>query len=210
MLRNELDRLPMEVMNDQAERTVPIQGGALWLLEWDNTAQTHDTVGEIAVSLLNPREVVPQDGVYTGIEDMDYVIVKIPQTKAYIKIRYDVDVDDEGESEPDLKAGDEWSSEADDLVTQYVAYYRNDKGGIGLYSWVNDKQLEDLDDYQARRLKRCKQCGETEPSDAEINLDDEGNKVCPNCGGTEWEEADEEYEIIHREIPRNFGLPMPF
>ena len=28
MLRNELDRLPMETLNDQMERTVPIQGGA--------------------------------------------------------------------------------------------------------------------------------------------------------------------------------------
>ena len=88
-----------------------------------------------------------------------------------------------------------------------MAYYRNDKGGIGLYSWVNDIQLEDLDDYQARRLKRCKNCGETEPSDADINTDDDGNKICPNCGSTEWGESDEEYEIIHHEILRNFGLP---
>lgn len=206
MIRNELDRMPFEVYNDQAERTVPIQGGALWLIEWDNTKRTHGTVGELAISLINPREVTPQDGVYTGIEDMDYIILKLPQTKAYIKARYGVDVEDEQESEPELKAGDE-SSTADDLVTQYVAYYRNDKGGIGLYSWVNDVQLEDLDDYQARRLRRCANCGETEPSDAEVNETEDGKKVCPFCGGTEFEEADEEYETIHHEILRNFGLP---
>lgn len=206
MLRNELDRLPMEVLNDQAERTVPIQGGALWLLEWDNTDVSHSTVGEIALSLLNPREVVPQDGVYTGIEDMDWFIVRVPQTKAYIKARYGKDVSDKSEEEPDLKAGDD-SDTADDLVTQYMAYYRNDDGGIGLYSWVCDTVLEDLEDYQARRLKRCANCGETEPSDAEINEDEGGKKVCPNCGSTEWEESTEDYEIIHHEIMRNFGLP---
>ena len=31
-LRNELNRLPFETMNDMAERTVPIQGGAGWLV----------------------------------------------------------------------------------------------------------------------------------------------------------------------------------
>ena len=90
---------------------------------------------------------------YTGIEDMDYIILKIPQTKEYIRRRYDVDVSDESEEEPDIK-GTGGDTTANDLVTQYIAYYRNDKGGIGLYSWVNDTQLEDLEDYQARRLRR--------------------------------------------------------
>ena len=39
--------------------------------------------------------------------------------------------------------------------------------GIGLYSWVNDTELEDLDDYQARKLRRCVQCGAIEPLAAE-------------------------------------------
>ena len=46
MLRNELDRMPFEQLNDMMERTVPIQGGAAFLLEWDNTQRTHTTVGE--------------------------------------------------------------------------------------------------------------------------------------------------------------------
>jgi len=166
MLRNELDRLPFEMMNDQQERTVPIQGGGLFLVEWDNTRRTHTTVGEVAVSLVHPKQVAPQDGVYTGIEDMDYVILKVPQTKEYIRRKYGVDLEDESESEPDIKAtGD--ASPADDMVTQYIGYYRNDAGGIGLYSWVNDTELEDLEDYQARRLRRCVKCGAVEPLDTE-------------------------------------------
>ena len=158
MLRNELDRMPFEQLNDIMERTVPIQGGAAFLVEWDNTQRTHFTIGELAVSTLHPKQIIPQDGVYTGIEDMDYIILKIPQTKEYIRRRYDVDVSDESEEEPDIK-GTGGDTTANDLVTQYIAYYRNDKGGIGLYSWVNDTQLEDLEDYQARRLRRCVQCG---------------------------------------------------
>ena len=170
MLRNELDRLPFEEINDLMERTVPIQGGGAYLVEWDNTQRTHTTVGELTVSAIHPKQIVPQAGVYTGIEDMDYIILKIPQTKEYIRRRYGVDVSDESEQESDIKSAGE-SDSADDLVTQYVAYYRNDAGGIGLYSWVCDKQLEDLEDYQARRLKRCAVCGALEPADGDFDIE---------------------------------------
>lgn len=160
MLRNELDRLPFEQLNDMMERTVPIQGGGAFLVEWDNTKRSHAAVGELVVSALHPKQIVPQAGVYTGVEDMDYIILKIPQTKEFIRRRYGADVSDEGEKEPGVKGTD---ATADDMVTQYIAYYRNDKGGIGLYSWVNDVQLEDLEDYQARRLRRCAKCGAVEP-----------------------------------------------
>ena len=162
MLRNELDRLPFEQLNDMMERTVPIQGGGAFLVEWDNTRRSHATVGELAVSVLHPKQIVPQAGVFTGVENMDYIILKIPQTKGFIRRRYGVDVEDEGEREPDVKGSDSQDF-AEDMVTQYTAYYRNDQGGIGLFSWVNDIQLEDLEDYQARRLRRCAKCGAVEP-----------------------------------------------
>ena len=166
MLRNELDRLPLEQINDMMERTVPIQGGGIYLLEWDNTMRTHTTIGELTISAMHPKQVIPQDGVYTGIEDMDYIFLKVPQTKEYIFRRYGVDVSGESESDPDVKSAD-GETAADDMVTQVMAFYRNDSGGIGLYSWVNNTELEDLEDYQARRLRRCKVCGAVEPMDAQ-------------------------------------------
>ena len=161
-IRNELDRMPMEEINDIQERIVPIQGGSFFLVEWDNTLRTHDTTGEITVDSRHPKQIVPQAGVYTSIEDMDYIFLKVPQTKEYIKRRYGVDVADEAEENPEAKGMDSETVQ-DDLVTQIVCYYRNNKGGIGLYSWVNDTVLEDLEDYQARRLRRCQQCGALEP-----------------------------------------------
>lgn len=161
MLRNELDRMPFEALMDMVGRTVPIQGGALYHIEWDNTERTHTTVGELSVSMLHPKQVIPQDGIYSGIEDMDYIILKVPQTREYIKSRYGIDLDDEPEAEPDIRgAGDD--EEADDLVTQYIAYYRGEIG-IGLFSWCGDEVLEDIEDYQARRLRRCATCGAIEP-----------------------------------------------
>ena len=201
MLRNELNRLPMEQLNDQQERTVPIQGGGMFLVEWDNTQRSHTTVGELVVSLLHPKQVIPQDGVYTGVEDMDYIILKMPQTKEYIKRRYGVDVKSETEQEPDVKS-EANQSPADDMVTQYIAYYRNSKGGIGLYSWVCDTELEDIDDYQARRVKRCKQCGEAKPLDGDL---------CPKCGAKDWTSEVQEYETLTQPVVQSDGnVIMPY
>ncbi|MFR8291932.1 MAG: hypothetical protein ACLVBB_08525 [Dysosmobacter welbionis] len=58
-LRCELDRLPFETINDQAERTVPIQGGVGFLVAWDNRKRTHDTVGEEEVAFLHPKQFAP-------------------------------------------------------------------------------------------------------------------------------------------------------
>lgn len=192
MLRNELDRLPFEQINDMMERTVPIQGGACFLVEWDNRKRTHTTVGELAVTAVHPRQLIPQEGVTTGIQDMDYIILKLPQTKEGIRQRYGVSLEElEQETE-----------EGTDLVTQYTAYYKNDSGGIGLYSWVNDTELEDLPDYQARRLRRCRDCGEPEP-------EGDGKKPCPKCGCRVWETKEEEFEELWEPVTRSDGSVIP-
>ena len=215
MIRNELDRMPFERINDLSERVVPIQGAGLYMIEWDNTKRTHNTVGEVAAEFVHPKRLIPQDGVYDGIGGMDYFILKTPQTKETIKARYGVDVADEAESEPEVKGiGD--AKAAEDMVTQYTAYYRNESGGIGKYSWVNDTELEDLEDYQARRLTKCAHCGAVEPLPGEVITDGtdepvvwESGGACPVCGAHEWKEQEEDYEEIDPwSILRSDGLTL--
>ena len=166
-LRCELDRLPFETINDQAERTVPIQGGVGFLVAWDNRKRTHDTVGEEEVAFLHPKQFAPQPGIYTGIQDMDWFIVRQPTTKENIRRRYDVNVEDEGEQEPQVRGtGDE--DTADDAVTMYIGYAKNDRGGIDRYVWVNDIELEDLENYQARRGPVCAHCGRVRPLPGQV------------------------------------------
>ncbi|MGI5874033.1 MAG: hypothetical protein ACOX8R_05165 [Bacillota bacterium] len=216
MLRNELDRLPFETLNDMMERTVPIQGGAYFLLEWDNTLGGHDTAGELTVAALHPKQVVPENGVYTAVEDMDYIILKLPQTKAAIRRRYGVSVADSAEAEPGVRSGG-GESEAKDMVTQYVAYFRNDGGGIGRFSWVNDTVLEDYEDYQARRLRRCESCGAAEPAvfpPAPREHEDDGEReaaradVCPRCGGR-FVERGEDFEEVWLPRVSTHGVVIP-
>ena len=166
-LRCELDRLPFETINDQAERTVPIQGGVGFLVAWDNRKRTHDTVGEEEVAFLHPKQFAPQPGIYTGIQDMDWFIVRQPTTKESIRRRYGVNVEDEGEQEPQVRGtGDE--DTADDAVTMYIGYAKNDRGGIDRYVWVNDIELEDLENYQARRVPVCAHCGRVRPLPGQV------------------------------------------
>ena len=199
MLRNELDRLPMETLNDQMERTVPIQGGAYWLVEWDNSKRTHSTVGDVTVSILHPKQVIPQDGVFGSVEDMDAFILKLPQTRAYIKRVYGKDVD-EGEDAPEARTLDDDADTAEDMVTQYVAYYRNEKGGIGKFSWVHDTILEDMEDFEARRLRKCSQCGEVLGPDTE---------KCPVCGSEQAQEGEEESEEVYTGMTTTNGTQIP-
>ena len=161
-LRNELDRLPFEQMNDMAERTVPLQGGCAWLVEWDNSKQGHSTVGEVGVRLLHPKQLVPQPGIYTGMEDMDWFILKMPSTREAVRRRYGVDLEDERETEPDVR-GQDGADHGEDAVTLYIGYAVGDSGGIDRFSWVGDTVVEDLEDYQARRQPVCRKCGRVRP-----------------------------------------------
>ncbi len=172
-LRNEMDRLPFERLNDMAERTVPIQGGGLFWPEWNELQRDHSTSGSMQISFLHPKQLAPQPGVFTGIRDMDWFILKIPTTKEAIQRRYGVDVRSEGEAEPQVR-GVKDTGTAEDALTQYVGYERSREGTVNKFSWVNDTVLEDLDDYQARRQPVCTKCGRVRPMPGQVISGDVG------------------------------------
>jgi len=188
LLRSEMDRMPSEDVNDMMERIVPVQGGAAYLVEWDSTARRGRSKGELCVTYLHPKQIIPQPGVYTDVEDMDYIFLILPQTKEYIRRRYGVDVSDESEEFPEVKASMDSLEEAqaeNDMVSQIVGYFRSDSGAIGRVSFVGDTVLEYTDDYQARHLMRCEDCGK-------IVLSGEGK--CESCGSTRVSDSAERFE----------------
>lgn len=185
-LRNELDRLPFETMNDMAERTSPIQGGVGYQVEWDNCQRTMESVGEVVVDVLHPKQFAPQPGIYTGIGDMDWFIVKVPTTKEAVKRTYGKDLDRENEAEPQIRGTGEEDT-ALDAVTLYVGYARSDVG-IDKYVWVNDVELEDLEDYQARRQPVCTACGRIRPLKGQVIANAVRMEEAPVTEGPEDEE----------------------
>lgn len=186
VLRHEISLQSLQELNDLQERTVPIEGGSLWLVEWDPAAGTHCNLGDVKVTELHPKQVIPQPGVYE-LERMDYVFVQLAQTKEYIKERYGVDVSLAGEEQPEIR-GDVGSCE--DIVTQNIAYYKKD-GKIGMFSWVDDEVLVDMDDYQARRLEYCKDCGAVRTG-----------PVC-ECGSRRFEER----AVTEQPVPEGLDIP---
>ena len=175
-LRNELDRLPFETLNDEDERNTCIFGSDLFLVEWNNNGGTHTTIGEIEVSVVDPTHFIPQQNV-KDIKKMDYIFFEVQMTKEQIKDKFDVDVTGEVNDE-------------DDEIMVIMAYYKNrDKDCIGRYCWVNDKEVEDIPDYFARILNVCKKCGQVTYE-----------KQCKYCGSRAIEKKTQEYEELYQPI----------
>ena len=180
-LRNEMDRLPFEMMNDMAERTVPIQGGVGWLVEWDNSKFSHSTVGEIKITLLHPKLFAPQPGVYTSVDDMDWFIIKAPTTKGSVKREYGVDVNSLSEEEPELRTSEGMASQ-DEMLTKYIGYEKNEDGGVDRFVWVNDKVLENIENYQARHQQVCRSCHRPRPMPGQIISNSRDESLLPRPG----------------------------
>lgn len=184
-LVNKIKEQRFSVMNDLMERTVPIQGGDFFFVEWDNTKGRHDQLGDVKVSEIHPRQVLPQPGVIE-IEKMDYVFVQYSQTKEFVKKKYGVDVSDAEEDAPEIRTDVNDKANVTDIVTINIAYYRNKKG-IGRFTWCDDHILEDLEDYQARITRKCKECGA---------IVDEKAKECPECGSKSFEKSEDTTQKI--------------
>lgn len=191
-LVNKVKILKLSILNDQMERIVPVQGGDFFLVEWDNSKGFHSNYGDVNVLEILPRQVIPQPGV-SKIEDMDYIFVQTSQTKKAVKDKYGVDVEDATEEYRDIRGAEAENGLDTDLVTVNTVYYKNN-GKIGRFVWVDDYTLEDLDDYQARITRKCKQCGYVTEE-----------KVCPVCGSKSFEESADEIQEIKIPIMQESG-----
>lgn len=195
-LVNKVKILKLSILNDQMERTVPVQGGDFFLVEWDNNMGFHSNYGDVNVLEIAPRQVIPQPGV-SKIEEMDYIFVQTAQTKQYVKDKYNVDVEDATEEYKDIRGAEGENGLDTDIVTVNTVYYKNgDK--IGRFVWVDDYTLEDLEDYQARITRKCKECGFVTEE-----------KTCPQCGSKKFETTTDDIQTIRKPIMQEQGIdPM--
>jgi len=182
LLSNFVRQHRFDLINDAQERTTPVVGGDFMMVEWDSTKGYHCTLGDVAVSEIHPRQVIPQPGCI-DIQKMDYFFVQIPQTKAFVKKKYGVDVENAGEEQPEIRNNSD-ASQVTDIVTVNMAFYKNGKGGIGRFIWCQDYVLEDLEDYQARKQEVCSKCGLPKKGD-----------VC-ECGSKSFKKTDLDEELI--------------
>ena len=184
-LTNEMLKLHAELLNDQDERTTFVQGGDFYHIEWDSNKNTHTTHGDLAITLRHPRQVIPQPGVME-LEKMDYIFIQHNMSKKFIKKKYGVDVDSASVDNEFMNKDN--TSYLNDLATVTQAYYRNKQGGIGVFVWTDDYVLEDMEDYQKRKLMVCAKCGKPKV----------GNEC--ECGSKKFKEEEQDYETITEDI----------
>lgn len=177
-LMNEIDRLPFEKIVDEQARITPIAGSSFFLVEWDNNIRTRNTVGKLTVRNLDPKCVIPQPGVCC-IDDMDYIFIRMLQSKLDVKNRYGIDLKKLDEMEQTEVDMDE--SNNDQLVTHIYCYYKDENGKICLFSWIDNIVVNDLENYFGRKEYVCEKCGTPVDKDTE---------KCEKCGGKKFKLQD--------------------
>lgn len=196
-LENKIKTAKLPLLNDMMERNVPVQGGDFFHVQWDANAGLHSQIGDIKVSEIHPKKLIPQQGM-VEIEEMDYFFVQELYTKKKVKAIYGVSVEDCGNDYTDL-AGEQSSTASinSDIVTVNTAYYHNEHGGVGIFVWCDTEVLLDLDDYEARYLDHCEKCGAVMQ-----------NGVCPECGSKKVKKMPEEYEEMAEGMEVKTSYPM--
>lgn len=196
-LENKIKTTKLPLLNDMMERNVPVQGGDFFHVQWDANAGLHSQIGDIKVSEIHPKKLIPQPGM-AEIEAMDYFFVQELYTKKKVKAIYGVSVEDCGNDYTDL-AGEQSSTASinSDIVTVNTAYYHNEHGGVGIFVWCDTEILLDLDDYEARYLDHCAKCGAVMQ-----------NGVCPECGSKKVKKMPEEYEEMAEGMEVKTSYPM--
>ena len=196
-LENKIKTTKLPLLNDIMERNVPVQGGDFFHVQWDANAGLHSQIGDIKVSEIHPKKLIPQPGM-VEIEEMDYFFVQELYTKKKVKAIYGVSVEDCGNDYTDL-AGEQSSTDSinSDIVTVNTAYYHNEHGGVGIFVWCDTEILLDLDDYEARYLDHCAKCGAVMQ-----------NGVCPECGSKKVKKMPEEYEEMAEGMEVKTSYPM--
>lgn len=187
LLHNKRNELPFEKLNDIDERYNPIYGGSVWLIEWDNSIITHNTVGDVKVSCLSPKRFTGQPNIY-DIRDMEYCFIQFETTKDDIARKYGVSFDVAEETETEDNADEK-------TATLYVCYYKNDDDKVCQYIWSGDMELLDLEDYYARKRYVCEKCGKRK-------------ELC-ECEKPKLKLQNEEYEELDGDITLSDGSLLP-
>lgn len=152
-LTADITELGITNINDTNERITPVQGFSAILVGWNPDFKHHLYRGELSLESIHPKRIVPQPKIH-DLQKMDYFFILSPVTKSYIKKRYDIDMEGNGEQFPGLNSldGSSSSSTSDEMLTEIVCWYKNDDGDVSKFTWCDDEVLEDLPDFFARRI----------------------------------------------------------
>lgn len=186
-----LNELAFEKMNDLDELVTYIFGGDPWAVEWDESITAPGVSGGVRVRPIGPRKFYPQPDI-TDADAMDYAFIAFNTTKEALERDYHIEPEEAEEADYDHTDS---ITNTEEVVTVNVCYYRGENGEICKYTWSGDVELEDIEDYYARKIKRCKTCGSEEG-------------VC-RCRKPKWVMEELEYEELTEDVVTSDGTIIP-
>jgi hypothetical protein len=181
------DEVGIEAINDLDERYTYTYGGSIFLVEWDESITTHNTVGDVKITNISPHNFIPQPNIFR-VEDMEYCFVDFETTKESIMRKYDksLEVAEQASNE---------EGEDEDTATLHICYYRDENGKVCEYVFCGDTELLDIDDFYARKRKICTKCGKKEG-------------LC-TCEKPKFKLVSEEYEELDHDIEYEGEVIIP-
>ena len=190
LCNNIRNKLPTEEYNDLDERYTYVAGGSVWTIEWDESIQTHDEVGGIALRIQNPQYFYGEPGIYS-IDDMEYCFFEYSASREDVERKYGVTLSGEGDAA---------DVDENENIVIIVCYFRNEDDNISKYVFSGETELQHIDDFYARKRYVCELCGRRK-------------ELCENddkcdCGG-KFVAENEEYEELTHDIKLSDGRIIP-
>lgn len=152
-IKNDMLEADIYRINDENERTTPVQGFSIMTVEWNPDFEHHLYRGDIKIDNIHPKQLIPQPGVY-NIQKMEYFFLVGSESREWAEKRYGIDLQNEGEQYPEYNTidGNTDNPDDEDNVTVITKWYKNKDNKISKLTWINDKICEDMDNYFARRI----------------------------------------------------------
>lgn len=178
-LKFEMDRMLTEQENDRSERATYIDGTSWYKIGWDSLDNTYERSGDLRVEVLLADQVVPEPGC-KDYRQMNYIFQEEEISLSRIFDLY-------GRLIIADKVGNNSA-----IVISY--YYRNANGVIGrfMYSKSSMQVISWDEDWQIRKVRKCKACGMVNPI----------GDHCKNCGGNTFKYDNATEEVIEEDLLR--------
>ena len=155
LCKNILNELDFEKKNDVDELVTYIYGADVFLIEWDDSPGNH-SAEHIVVKAISPKNYFPQPDI-KDIEEMEYCFIRYTTTRDDLIRSFDITPEEAEEAD----MGDTAVSN-DEVVAVYVCFYKGEDGEICKFSWSGETVLQDIPDYYARKVRKCRKCGKLE------------------------------------------------
>lgn len=176
-LKFEIDRMLTEQENDKGERATYIDGTSWYKISWDSLDNNYERSGDLRVEVLLADQVIPEPGC-TDYRLMNYIFERQQMSLARIYDLY-------GRLIVPLETGQATT----DVITYY---YLNNNRVVGRFMYApHSRQVISWDeDWQIRRVRKCKVCGTVNPI----------GDFCKNCGASSFKYEPVTTEVLEEDI----------